>query len=192
MHVLNREGVLSPVTNSGQQIEVRGHESKEVEEGGRRSTRQAPAVYLQEEQVPRGAVFFFDFDESDVSIHLPQPPKQSSWSTDFILCLFLFLFFNRFVLIAFLGVSLLVEGEFKNTTNKFSKKNHLGSSQKMWLCFLRFFPLPRLFCSVFVYRVFGRFITRGVQKNAIKKSRFFFRSRQKKYLLTYVTFFVLF
>jgi hypothetical protein len=48
MHVLNREGVLSPVTNSGQQIEVRGHESKEVEEGGRRSTRQAPAVYLLE------------------------------------------------------------------------------------------------------------------------------------------------
>jgi hypothetical protein len=54
-----------------------------------------------------------------------------------------------------------------------------------------FFFNPRLFCSIFFYRVFafGRFVTRGVQKRDKKKSRENLLSFQKKYLLTYVTFF---
>jgi hypothetical protein len=42
---------------------------------------------------------------------------------------------------------------------------------------------------LFFYRVFGRFVTRGVQKRDKTKSRNFFRSRQKKQLPTCVTFF---
>jgi hypothetical protein len=46
------------------------------------------------------------------------------------------------------------------------------------LCFLaRFF-------ARFFYRIFGRFVTRRVQKRDLKKSKKYFRSRQKKYLLT--------
>jgi hypothetical protein len=49
-----------------------------------------------------------------------------------------------------------------------------------------------LFCSIFLNRVFGRFVTRGVQKRDKKKSRENLLSFQKKYLLTYVTFFFFF
>jgi hypothetical protein len=48
-------------------------------------------------------------------------------------------------------------------------------------------PPSPCFLDLF-YRVFGRFVTRGVQKCDLKQnSQFVFRSRQKKYLLTYVT-----
>jgi hypothetical protein len=55
-----------------------------------------------------------------------------------------------------------------------------------------FFFLPRLFCSIFFYRVFGRFVTRGVQKRHKKKSRENLLSFQKKHSLTYVAFFFFF
>jgi hypothetical protein len=50
-------------------------------------------------------------------------------------------------------------------------------------------PPPRLFGSIFFNRVFGRFVTRGVQKRDKKKSREILLSFQKKHSLTYVTFF---
>jgi hypothetical protein len=41
--------------------------------------------------------------------------------------------------------------------------------KKCGFFFLRFFSfLPRLFCSIFFYRVFGRFVTRGVKKMRLK------------------------
>jgi hypothetical protein len=105
---------------------------------------------------------------------------------------FIFIFiFYRFFLKAFLGR--FVTGEFKNTIFFFPEKIHLGSSQKMRLFFPPFFFL-HLGCFVrfFFNRVFGRFVTRGVQKRDKKKSRENLLSCQKKYLLTYVTFFFFF
>jgi hypothetical protein len=65
-----------------------------------------------------------------------------------------------------------------------------GSSQKMRL-FSSIFFLPRLFlfCSIFFNRVFGRFVTRGVQKRH-KKNRAKISSASKKstYLLTSLFF----
>jgi hypothetical protein len=49
-----------------------------------------------------------------------------------------------------------------------------------------------LFCSIFFYRVFRRFLTRGVQKRHKKKSRGNLLSFQKKHSLTYVAFFFFF
>jgi hypothetical protein len=46
-----------------------------------------------------------------------------------------------------------------------------------------------LFGSIFFYRVFGRFVARGVQKRDKQKSRENLLSSQKNKLLTYVTFF---
>ena len=86
------------------------------------------------------------------------------------------------------------KGSSKTRKKLFFEKVHLGSSQKMRLFFPPFFfLLPRLFCLKvlfdFFYRVFGRFVTRGVQKRHKKKSRENLLSFQKKYLLTYVALF---
>jgi hypothetical protein len=103
--------------------------------------------------------------------------------TYFILFFFLFVidflraFFGRFV----------TRGVQKHEKKHFFEKVHLGSSQKMRLFFPPFFFfLPRLFCSIFFNRVFGRFVTRGVQKRH-KKNRAKISSASKKstkYLLT--------
>jgi hypothetical protein len=60
----------------------------------------------------------------------------------------------------------------------------------MWLFFRPFFSsFPSAVWFDFVYRVFGRFVTRGVQKRDKQKSRENILSSQKKQLLTSVTFF---
>jgi hypothetical protein len=109
--------------------------------------------------------------------------------TYFILFLFLFLFlffidfFGRFV----------TRGVQKDEKNFFFEKVHLGSSQKMRLFFLRFFFFSLgLFCSIFFYRVFGRLVTRGVQKRHKTNLRENLLSFQKKHPLTYVVFFFFF
>jgi hypothetical protein len=101
-------------------------------------------------------------DESDV--HLPQPPKQSSYLLHFILFYFCFYFFTCFFLIALFGVS--YRGEFKKTKRffLFKKKKHLDSSQKMLFFSLRFLFFFLGCFARFFYCVFGRFATRGVQK----------------------------
>jgi hypothetical protein len=76
-----------------------------------------------------------------------------------------------------LGVS--QQGEFKNTGEKIEKIN-LGSSHKMWVFFRPFFPPPpSVVWFDFFYRVFGRFVTRGVQKRD-KKNRAKISSASKK------------
>jgi hypothetical protein len=88
--------------------------------------------------------------------------KQKA-ATYFIL--FLFLFFLSIFCDALFGR--FVKRGVKKTRETNFEKIHLGSSQKMWLFFVRFFFfffLPRLFGSIFFNRVFGRFVTRGVQK----------------------------
>jgi cytochrome b subunit of formate dehydrogenase len=113
--------------------------------------------------------------------------KAKATATYSVLFLFLFLFFHRtFVTCNALFWSFGNKGEFKNTEKKSKKSSwDLGSSQKMWLLFR-----PFLFCffllraSVvwfdFFNRVFGRFVTRGVQKRDKKKSRENLLSSQKK------------
>jgi hypothetical protein len=67
----------------------------------------------------------------------------------------------------------------KEKISNFDEKIHLGSSQKMWRFFVRFFP-PSLGCLVrFFNRVFGLFVTRGVQKRD-KKNRAKISSAPKK------------
>jgi hypothetical protein len=110
-------------------------------------------------------------------------PKKSSYLLHFIFMLFFYLFFWAF----------RNKGSSKTRKNFFSEKIHLGSSQKMRFFFPPFFfPLLRLFCSIFFNRVFGRFVTRGVQKRDQKKSHENLLSFQKKYLLTYVASFFIF
>jgi hypothetical protein len=54
--------------------------------------------------------------------------------------------------------------------NFFFQKNPSGLITKNAAFFSSvFFFNPRLFCSIFFYRVFGRFATRGVQKRDTKK-----------------------
>jgi hypothetical protein len=110
-------------------------------------------------------------DESDV--HLPRHQKKSSY---------LLHFFYQFVYRVFLGV--LCQGEFKNAKTKVSKKNPSGLITKNAAFFppFFFFILPRLFGSIFLSR-FWAFRNKGSSKTRLKKSREFFRSRQKKYLL---------
>jgi hypothetical protein len=96
-------------------------------------------------------------DESNV--HLPQLQKKVV--TYFIL----FLFLSSNVFIAFLGV--LKQGEFKNATKVFFQKNPSGlidiTNNAAFFPSV-FFP-PFLGCFArFFYRVFGRFVTTGVQK----------------------------
>jgi hypothetical protein len=76
----------------------------------------------------------------------------------------------------------------KHDQNK-NQQNSSGLITKNVAIFPSVF-FPSLGCfACFFYRVFGRFVTRGVQKHDIKKTRKTFGSCQKKYLLTYVTFF---
>jgi hypothetical protein len=57
--------------------------------------------------------------------------------------------------------------------NKQIQNNPSGSSQKMGLFSLHFFP-PSLGCfAPFFYRVFGRFVTRGVKKRDKKIAEIF-------------------
>jgi hypothetical protein len=77
------------------------------------------------------------------------------------------------------------KGSSKTRKNFFSKKIHLGSSQKN-VAFL-----PRLFGSIFVYRVFGRFVTRGVQK-CDKQNRAKISSAPKKSTHSLTSLFFLF
>jgi hypothetical protein len=65
------------------------------------------------------------------------------------------------------------------------KKVYLGSSQKMWLFFPRFFSLGCF--DRFFYRVFLGVSQQGGFKNLIKKIAETFPQPPKKYLLTYVT-----
>jgi hypothetical protein len=123
-----------------------------------------------------GGVFFYKRgrekkdDKSDV--HLPQPPKKSSY---------LLLFSIDFVL-----------SRFWECRNKGSKKHEKLKKKFIWAHHkecgfgsLDFFVPPRLFCSIF-YITFWAFRNKGVQKRD-KKSRKMFCSRRKKYSLTYVT-----
>jgi hypothetical protein len=103
--------------------------------------------------------------------------------TYFILFLFLFLFFIDFFK-GFFG-RFVTRGVQKHE-NLFSRKSPSGrSSQK-----IRPFPPPFFFLSPWVVlfdffcHVFGRFVTRGVQKRDKKKSRENPLSFQKKHLLT--------
>jgi hypothetical protein len=62
----------------------------------------------------------------------------------------------------------------------------------MWLFFYPFSFPPSVVLLDFFYRVFGRFVTRGIKKNAIKKSRGKFSAAAKKvltYLLALLFFF---
>jgi hypothetical protein len=98
-----------------------------------------------------------------------------------VLFLCLFLFFIDF-LNALFG-RFVTRGVQKHEKTTFFGKIHLGSSQKMWRFFRPFlfvlFFLPRLFDSIFFNRVFGRFVTRGVQKRD-KKNRAKISSAPKK------------
>jgi hypothetical protein len=88
-------------------------------------------------------------DESDV--HLPQRQKKSSHLLCFVF-VFIFIFYRIF-LRAFFG-RFVTRGVQKHEKNIFWKV-HLGSSQKMRLFFPPFFfPLPRLFCSIFLIIAF--------------------------------------
>jgi hypothetical protein len=104
-------------------------------------------------------------DESDV--HLPQRKKKSSHLLYFYFY-FYFYFFDFF------------KGVFWAFRNKGSSKTReqkpRKSPSRLITKNVAFFPpffflLPRLFCSIFFDRVFGRFVTRGVQKRHKKKSR---------------------
>jgi hypothetical protein len=103
-----------------------------------------------------------------IDVNLPQPRKKSSYLPQFLF--FSLIFLSRFwahqkkwIFIAF----------FKNTKTKIKQK-HLGSLQKMWLFFLRFFS-PSVVLLDFFYRVHGRFVTRGAQERNKKKADFFSR-----------------
>jgi hypothetical protein len=85
------------------------------------------------------------------------------------------------------------KGSSKTRKYFFFEKVHLGSSQKMRYFFPPFFFFSLgCFVRFFFYRVFGRFVTRGVQKRHNKKSRENLLSFQKKHSLTYVAFFFFF
>jgi hypothetical protein len=102
---------------------------------------------------------------------------------------FIFIFiFYRFFLKAFFG-RFVTRGVQKH--GKKNPKKSIWAHHKKCGFFssVFFFFNPRLFCSIFFYRVFGRSVTRGVQKRDKKKSRENLLSFQKKYLLTYVTFY---
>jgi hypothetical protein len=72
----------------------------------------------------------------------------------------------------------------------FQKKSIWAHHKKFGLFSLRFFFSPSVVLLDFFYRVFGRSVTRGVQKRD-KKNREFFSAAAKKstHSLTYVTFF---
>jgi hypothetical protein len=54
--------------------------------------------------------------------------------------------------------------EFKNAVKAFSKKVHLGSSQKMWLLFPPLFFSPSVVLLDFLLSRFWAFLNKGVQK----------------------------
>jgi hypothetical protein len=95
-----------------------------------------------------------------------------------------------FFVAAFLGFGRFVTREVQK-----HEKGHFPRKRSSWQlrplahhkkCFFPpvfFTPGSRLFCSIFFPRVFGRFLSRGVQKRKDKKkSQNFFRGRQKKEL----------
>jgi hypothetical protein len=104
----------------------------------------------------------------------------------------LFLFYFYFLSIFFKGVfwAFRNKGSSKTRKNFSPKKSIWAHHKKCGFFFLRFFFFTLgCFVRFFFNRVFGRFVTRGVQKRDKKKSRENLLSFQKKYLLTYVTFF---
>jgi hypothetical protein len=103
-------------------------------------------------------------------VHLPQPPKKSSY-------LLYFYFYFYFVYVAILSI------RFYRVFGRFvPKRQNFFSKKSIWLItknapFFRpfFFPFsgtptftttsdPPVVLLDFFYRVFGRFVTRGVQK----------------------------
>jgi hypothetical protein len=103
----------------------------------------------------------------------------------------LFYFYFYFIFYRFFkGVFWAFRNKGSSKTRKKNRKNpsRLRSSQKMRHFFIRFclfFPSPVVLFDFF-HRVFGRFVTRGVQKRDKKKSRENLLSLQKRYLLTYL------
>ena len=106
-------------------------------------------------------------------------------ATYFILFLFLFLFLSIFLKGVF--GAFRNKGSSKTRKKLFSKKSISAHHKKCGFFPLRFFFPPSVVLFDFFYRVFGRFVTRGVQKrhkknrakisSASKKSTFFFINR---------------
>jgi hypothetical protein len=91
--------------------------------------------------------------ESDV--HLPQRKKKVSTATFFSPPIFFKALFGRFV----------ARGVQKHERKKKRKSpSGLITKNAGFFSSVFCFFLPRLFCSIFFYRVFGRFVARGVQK----------------------------
>jgi hypothetical protein len=103
--------------------------------------------------------------------------KKSSYLLNFI---FIFICLSIFFLGAFWAFRNKGVQKHEKTN---SKKSIWAHHKKCGFFFLRFFFFPRrprLFCSIFFYRVFGRFVTRGVQKRDKNKSRENLLSLQNK------------
>jgi hypothetical protein len=126
-------------------------------------------------------------DESDVHLgiwHLPQRQKKSSYLLYFIF-IFIFIFYRFF----FKGVFWAFRNKGSSKTRKKKHEKSISAHhKKCCFFFLRFFfPSLGFFVRFFFYRVFGRSMTRGVQKRHKKKSRENLLSFQKKYLLLLLT-----
>jgi hypothetical protein len=130
-------------------------------------------------------------DEDGSDVHLRSPKKRRLLATCFFYYIYIdiYLFFIDFFCHVFGRSVVLTRGNQKHDPKK-TKKTIWAHHKKRGFFFLR--P-PGIFFSLgcfarFFYRVFGRFVTRRVQKRD-KKSALFFRSRQKKYLLAVRHFF---
>jgi hypothetical protein len=101
--------------------------------------------------------------------------------TNSVLFLFLFLFlFPIGFFNAFFG-RFVTRGVQKHEKDSFSKKCPSGLITENVAFFSSvFFPPPSVVWFDFFHRVFGRFVTRGVQKRDKKKSRENLLSSQKK------------
>jgi hypothetical protein len=104
---------------------------------------------------------------------------------------FIFIFIFIFIDFFFKGVFGAFRNKGSSKTRKifFPKKSIWAHHKKCGFFPLRFFFTPGCFVRFFFYRVFGRFVTRGVQKRDKKKSRENLLSFQKKYLLFFSFFF---
>jgi hypothetical protein len=90
----------------------------------------------------------------------------------------------RLLLSRFLGVARNKRSSKTETTTKtFFKKVHLGSGLITKNLVFYFPSVVLRFARFFLNRVFGRFVTRGVQKRDKNKTTKTFRSRPQKYLL---------
>jgi hypothetical protein len=123
-------------------------------------------------------------DESDV--HLPQRQNKSRHLLYFV---FIFIFY-RFFLRRFFG-RFVTRGVQKQGKNLFSKKNIWAHHKKCGFFFLLFFCFSfGCFVRFFFNRVFGRFVTRGVQKREkTNRAKISSASKKSTYLRHFFSFF---